>query len=1051
MDGITSFGTWLKQRRRTLGLTQDHLARQVGCATATIRKLEADERRPSVQIAERLAEVLVLPPHDRAAFLQSARAELAADRLPQPAQLPSALPSGTVTFLFTDIAGSTSLWEQYPRAMPAAIARHDTILREAIAACSGFVFKTVGDAVCAVFANPTDALNAALRGQRALHTMAWSVTGLPQGQVLLVRMALHTGVVVVRDGDYMGQPLNRTARLLAAGHGGQALVSRATAELVRDDLLPGTELRDLGEHRLKDLARPEHIFQLTAADLPTDFPPLKTLDARPTNLPAQQATLIGREGEVAAALALLRRGDIRLLTLLGPGGVGKTRLAMQVAADLLEDFQEGAFFVALAPINEPGLVPVAIAQAIGVAEAGAQPLLQRLEAYLKNKRLLLVLDNFEQVLAAASTVAELLIAAPQLCVLVTSRSALRLSGEHEYAVPPLALPEPRQLRQAAAANLDIIRHSPAVRLFIERAQAVKPDLAVTPENAAPIVEICQRLDGLPLAIELAAARCKLLPPKALLERLDSRLALLIGGARDRPARQQTLRDTIAWSYELLSPDEQALFRRLGAFVGGCSLAAAEATWSDGWMTVDELRLCARRFGPTDDLAQTSESADILDVLSALLDQSLLQQDGTETGEARFAMLQTIREYALERLVERGEEDAVRCRQTIFFLRMVEALEPDLYGSTSGPSLARLEREQDNLRATLQWAGAHGVPDLALRMSGALWRFWLVRGQLVEGRRWLEAALARGSAVTAAIRMKALRGVGMIAHTQGDYAQAITSFEEGLALARHLGDQQSSAALLNNLGLAALRLGNYTRAAGLFAESRDLYSALGDTAASVLPLANLGNVESLQGHFEVARGHYEQCLAIARRVGDLRGCANALNALGTMDYREGNYPHARAHYSESLALHRELGDTINVAIILGNLGETAWRQGNYAEARAWYDESLVICQEVGYTSVTIFVLEGCAALAVTQRQPLRAARLWGAAMQLRETSGQPIHPADKPQYDAGVADARAQLDQATFAAAWAAGRALTLEQAIAYALDPHAEIVRALQASSADTV
>jgi predicted ATPase/class 3 adenylate cyclase len=1038
MDGITSFGTWLKQRRRTLGLTQDDLARRVGCAAATIRKLEADERRPSVQIAERLAEVLALPPHDRAAFLRSARAELAADRLPQPTQLPSALPSGTVTFLFTDIAGSTRLWEQYPRAMPHAIARHDTILREAIAACSGFVFKTVGDAVCAVFANPTDALNAALRGQRALHAMAWIVTGLPHGQVLLVRMALHTGVVAVREGDYVGQPLNRIARLLAAGHGGQTLVSRATAELVRDDLLLGTELRDLGEHRLKDLTRPEHIFQLTVADLPTDFPPLRTLDARPTNLPAHQPVLIGREEEVAAVAALLRRGDVRLLTLLGPGGVGKTRLAMQVAADMLEDFLDGAFFVALAPISEPGLVPVAIAQAIGVAEAGAQPLLERLKAYFKDKRLLLVLDNFEQIQEAASMVAELLGAASQLYVLITSRAALHLSGEYECAVPPLALPEPLQLRQDATANLDIIRHAPAVRLFIERAQAVKPDLAVTPENAASIVEICQRLDGLPLAIELAAARCKLLPPKALLERLDSRLALLIGGPRDRPARQQTLRDTIAWSYELLSPVEQALFRWLGVFVGGCSLAAAEAIWSNGWMTVDELRLCAHGVGPAGNVAQASNTADMLDVVSALLDQSLLQHDRTETEEARFTMLQTIRDYALERLAEFGEEDTIRCRHTIFFLRMVEAVEPNLYGSTSGPSLARLEREQDNLRATLQWVSAHGMPELALRLSGALWRFWLVRGQLVEGRRWLEAALARGKAAAAPMRVKALRGVGMIAHTQGDYAQAITFFEEGLALARHLGDQPSSAALLNNLGLAALRLGNYARAAALFAESRDLYNALGETAASVLPLANLGNVESLQGHYTAARGHYEQCLALARRVSDLRGSANALNALGTMDYREGDYPSARAHYAESLALHRELGDTVNVAIILGNLGEVAWRQGDYAEARVWYEESLVICQDVGYTSVTIFVLEGFAALAATQGQAARAARLWGAAMQLREASGQPIHPADQPQYDATVAAAHAQLDQASFAAAWAAGRTLSLEQAIAYALDPRVE-------------
>jgi predicted ATPase/class 3 adenylate cyclase len=671
MDSITSFGSWLKQRRRTMGLTQDDLARQAGCAVATIRKLEADERRPSTQIAERLAAILALPPHDRAAFLKSARAELAADRLPQPTQLPSALPSGTVTFLFTDIVGSTRLWEQYPRAMPAALARHDAMLREAVAPHNGYIFRTVGDAVYAVFANPSNALAAALQAQRALHSAPWGVTGLPQGQAVLVRMALHTGVVAPQDGDYIGQSLNRIARLLATGHGGQTLVSRATAELIRDDLLPGMELRDLGEHRLKDLTRTEHIFQLVTADLPADFLPLRTLDARPTNLPAQATPLIGREAEIAVALALLRRDDVRLITLTGPGGVGKTRLALQVAADLLEDFLDGVFFVPLAPVSEPSLVPVAIAQTIGVMEAGVQPLMERLKAYLQAKRLLLVLDNFEQIQEAASVVAELLAVAPQLKVLITSRAVLHLSGEREYAVLPLALPDRSHPRPDTTDNLDSLHHSPALRLFIERAQAVKPGFTVTHDNATAIIEICERLDGLPLAIELAAARCKLLSPRVLLERLGSRLALLTSGARDRPARQQTLRSAIAWSYDLLSPDEQALFRWLGVFVGGCTIAAAEAVWSDTWLTVDELGWCAPGTGDTTLIVSRAASTeDLLDVLTGLLDQSLLQQHEVGLDEPRFTMLETIREYALERLAESREEDVLRQRHTIFFFRMV---------------------------------------------------------------------------------------------------------------------------------------------------------------------------------------------------------------------------------------------------------------------------------------------------------------------------------------------------------------------------------------------
>jgi len=425
---------------------------------------------------------------------------------------------------------------------------------------------------------------------------------------------------------------------------------------------------------------------------------------------------------------------------------------------------------------------------------------------------------------------------------------------------------------------------------------------------------------------------------------------------------------------------------------------------------------------------------LLDAVTSLVDQSLLRHAETEIDEPRFTMLETIREYALEWLAASGEEDAIRRRHAIFFLGLGEALESGLVGAAAGAVLEQLERDHDNLRAALHWAIAHGVAELALRLSGALWRFWWRRGHLVEGRKWLETALASSSMAPASARAKALRGAGVIAYAQGDYAQAIAFLEAGLTLFQELGDRNSSAALLNNLGLATLHQGHYERAASLFEESLTLYQVLGDAKGSALPLAHLGHVESLQGHYAAARGRYEESLALARLVNDLHGSANALNELGALAYREGDYASARSRYSESLALHRELGDNVNTAIVLGNLAEVAWKQGNYAEARAVYGESLVICREVGQMGMITFVLEGFAGLATAQQQAARAARLWGAAQRLRETIGEPIPPVDRPQYDATVAVARAQLDEVTFAAAWAAGRALDLEQAIVYALD-----------------
>ena len=475
-------------------------------------------------------------------------------------------PTGTLTFLFTDIGGSTKLWEDNAPAMQAALVRHDELLRSVIEEHGGYVFKTVGDAFCATFPIAPDALEAALEVQRRLLSSEWEETG-----PLKVRMALHVGAAEERDGDYFGPPVNRVARLLSAAHGSQVLLSLPAQELVRDQLPTQTTLRDLGEHRLKDLFRPERVFQLSAPGLPSEFPPLRTLDAYRNNLPLQPTPLVGREKEASEVCDLVRGDETRLLTLTGPGGTGKTRLALQAAADLLEDFPDGTFFAPLATLTEAELFLPAVAETLGVRETGDQQLVESLKDYLSKRKLLLLLDNFEQILGAAPAVKELLAAAPGLKVLATSRAPLGLYGEHEFPVPPLTLPDLKR-----PPPLERMTQFEAVGLFVERAQAVKPGFTITNESAPAVAEICVRLDGLPLAIELAAARIKMLPPKAMLQRLTSRLKLLTGGARDLPERQRTLRATIEWSYALLDEGEQLLFARLAVFSGGRTLEAIEA-------------------------------------------------------------------------------------------------------------------------------------------------------------------------------------------------------------------------------------------------------------------------------------------------------------------------------------------------------------------------------------------------------------------------------------------------------------------------------------------
>ncbi len=1053
-----SFGYWVRRRRRALDLTQADLAQQVHCSLSLLRKIEADERRPSLQLVQLLAEIFALDPDERDMLLRVARAERGPDQLelatqPIDAPTPAPLPSGMVTFLLTDIVGSTRLWEQHPNAMTVALDRHEALLRDAITAHGGQVFKTVGDAMYAAFTNPTDALAAALHGQRALQAEDWEAYVGKDSRTndehprftIAVRMALHTSPVQQRDGDYFGQAISRVARILSAGHGGQILLSAATAELVHDHLLPDVTLRDLGLYALRSLARPTPIFQLCAPDLPDTFPPLVTSGGPTTNMPTPATTFIGREHEIATVTDMLHQPNVRLVTLTGPGGSGKTRLALQASSQLVErdQFSHGVCFVNLAPISDPNLVASAIAQALDVRDTGGQPLRETLKNYLRAKRMLLVLDNFEQVVEAAPLVGELLATAPRLTVLATSRMPLHLSGEHEFAVPPLALPNAAQ--SATVANIE---QYDAVRLFTERAQAVKANFAVTNANAPALAEICYRLDGLPLAIELAAARVKLFPPQALLTRLDDRLKFLTGGMRDQPARQQTIRHTIDWSYNLLDAGEQTLFARLSVFVGGCTIEAAEA-------------VCK---------ANGDLPMEIVDGITALVDKSLLRQTEDPDGEPRFTLLETIREYALERLKASGEAKALRRQHAEYYLALAETAEPELHRAEQLLWLQRLEQELDNLRAALAWSqtSAAGV-ETGLRLAGALGRFWQMRGHQSEGRAWLLSILAHPMANPTAARAKALNWAGFLVDSK---SQQEALFEESLAIGRALGDTASVADALRGLGMITEAAPERTQA--LLEESLALCQGIGDTWRSARALHALGRMANAQGDFGRAIAHFEESLALSRQLedrwgsvnttyhlvaarmistqsyselilhnteilaqwrqlGDKNACAETLNALGELTRYQGEYGRAAMYYAESLALWHELGDRSWIALVRNNQGWLAHNQGDEAQAAALLTESLVLAREIAEQNTIAWCLAGLGCVAMAQGRAERAARLLGAAKAPFDATGILTPPVDRAEFDRSAAAARATLGEEAFAAAWEAGSALTLDEAAAEAL------------------
>jgi predicted ATPase/class 3 adenylate cyclase len=915
------------------------------------------------------------------------------------------IPTGTVTFLFTDIEGSTHLWEQHPEAMKTALARHDEILRQNIEDRHGHIIKTTGDGIHAAFATALDGVSAALNAQQAFSAEKWSEIEPHQ---VKIRIGLHTGEAEARGGDYYGPALNRAARLMSIGHGGQTLLSTITADLVRDQLPSDVSLRDLGEHRLKDLVRSEHIFQLMHPNLPSEFPSLRSLDSYPNNLPIQLTSFIGRENELNEAKK--RLASARLLTLIGPGGTGKTRLSLQIGADLLPNFADGVWLAEFAPLADPALILQTIASVFGLREQLGMSLNELLSDFLRAKNLLLIMDNCEHLIDHCAQLAEqLLHACVHIKIIVSSREALGIGGETVYRVPSLSLPNPDE------ATREALTQSESAQLFIERAAAANPKFNLSDKNAPAIAQICRRLDGIPLALELAAARVTVFSAEQIASRLDDRFRLLTGGSRTALPRQQTLRALIDWSYDMLSDEERALLRRLSVFAGGWTFEAADA-------------ICPKH--------------DVLNLLTQLVNKSLVIFD-EETDEPRYRMLETVRQYARDKLLEMNESGEARNAHLEYFFQFSETASQKMDWIYDPEWLARLEPEHDNLRAAMEW-GLEKDIETVLRMIWNLSNYWWARGHETEGRQWASTVLERANAIPvsedeAGRRLKSLmayayQALAMVTYGQGDNAHAKIASENAAALASQLGDKRLFAMSLG-FGMFARAIVGDTmdseesseRAFNAARESGDQF-VFGMTLAMMAQRSLINDGDNAR-----ARQQIEEAMAILQKSGNRWGYTMTLMAVGMTAKFHGNYDEARRIFASCDLVFHEVDDKHRMNMIKSELAHIDRYEGHYQKAKAAYKETILEWKRIGHRAAIAHQLECFASIAKIEEQGQRAARLFSAAEALREKIDIQMTSMERVEYEREIADLKAGLDQQVFAAAWSEGRAMTMDQAIQLAL------------------
>lgn len=965
------------------------------------------------------------------------------------------IPSGNVTFLFTDIEASTKLAQDFPNTLQAALEKHHAIMQKAIESNNGFVFEIVGDAFCCTFENASDTVKAAVDAHLELAKVKWS------DAVIKVRMGIHSGNAEWNGKRYMGYiTLAKSARVMSTAYGGQILISNDAYELVKDKFTVSNQLasrsgeignerftndisfRDLGERRLKDVIQPIRLFQIISHKLRQDFPPLNTLDVRPNNLPVQLTSFIGREEEMKNVKSLLKQ--THLLTLTGSGGSGKTRLALQVAADVIDDFISGVWLVDLASLFEPTLLQQAIIKVFGLMEGPKRPLEEILYNYLRGKEILIILDNCEHLIEACSKLTEkLLNNCPKLKIIATSREALRCEGEQTHRVLSLEIPDPKDKNSP-----EKLSQYEAVRLFIERALSVDSTFRVNNDNAPALAQICYQLDGIPLAIELAAARTKVLSIEKICERLSNRFNLLTGGKRTSLPRQQTLRALIDWSYDLLSEKEKILWRRLSVFAGGWTLEAVEEVCSDEKM----------------------EKEEVLELLHQLTEKSIIV---FEKEKERYRILKTLKQYGEVKLREANEVEEILSRHLYYFMEFSETVEPKLEGSEIQIWLEKLEEDHGNFQSAIEWSIRSGDREEGARLAGSLGYFWKVRGHYSTGRRLLESILDNAQGVGRISRAKTLYSLGSIVTLLGEYERARKILEESLALSREMGEKRGIAYALNSLGNAAADLGNYEQAQKFYEESLILRREMRDKRGIAFSLNNLGNVAYNQGNYEQAenffeeslvlsremgekrgiaiflsnlgnvahfRGNHEQAqkfieesLALSRDMGEKTGIAESLNTLGDFAYNQGYYEQAKKFYEESLTLRLEMGEKIGIADSLNNLGTIAYRQENYGQAMIFFEESLTLRREIGDKSAIAVCVIGFAGVLLAGNHLYRAVMLLGAVEATLKFIGKVLDRDDQKFQEQIINRLHEKLSKEEFSKYWEEGKQLTLEQAAGLAL------------------